>query len=78
VAQRLSITPEKGKYYLMEKFMVKNHFDPEGVNEMVHYNVGAPRMLIAGPFETKAEAEATRRAHPEAHRLDVWLCELGD
>ena len=35
-------------------------------------------MLIAGPFETKAEAEATRRADPEAHRLDVWLCELGD
>ena len=78
MAQRLSITPKKGKYYLMEKFMVKNHPDSEKVKEMWQYNVGARRMLIAGPFETKEDAEANRRAHPEAHRLDVWPCELDD
>jgi hypothetical protein len=78
MAQRLSIIPEKGKYYVMEGFMTKNHPKPDEVKEMMEFNLGAPHMLIAGPFETKAEAEANRRAHPEAHRLEVWLCELGD
>ncbi len=76
MAQRLGITTEKGKYYLMEKFMVlrKKHLDHEAVNEMVRYNLRADRMLIAGPFETKETAEKNRRERPEAHRLDVWLC----
>lgn len=68
----------RGKWYVSEA--VKIGRIPPGdmteaeLSEIRRSHRGPSNLVVAGPFETQAEAMAMLAKHPDAQKLQVWRC----
>ena len=70
----LDLVPETGKWYVSEGFRAGNRLamSEADIEAMTDHNQGAPRMILAGPFTTRPEAEALLPEFRSRPQPFVW------
>ena len=73
----LNVTPENGKWYISEGFKAsRGQPTTNGTAELVKHNLGATKMILAGPFDTREQADSQLQQYSTFHNPSVWLCNL--
>lgn len=70
----LDLVPESGRWYVSEGFRVGNRLvmNDEDVAAMTDHHQGAHRMILAGPFNTRSDAELELPKFQTRHQPFVW------
>lgn len=69
----LNLMPEKGKWYISEGFISGKGPSTSGEKErMIKHNIGAHKMILAGPFATESEAESEIKCFSDRINPFVW------
>lgn len=69
----LDLMPEKGKWYISEGFIsVKEPSTSDDKERMIKHNIGAHKMILAGPFATESEAESEIKRFCDRVNPFVW------
>lgn len=66
MANYLGLKPEKGKWYLSDAYKA------EWGDERHSLYDGCHKTILAGPFDTKAEADKYKLGHPELQKHYDW------
>jgi hypothetical protein len=71
----LDIKPELGKWYVSEGWRAERFSQQDGIDPAhVAHNQKPSKMIVAGPFDTREQAEAEQLKHDVPGSLVVWPC----
>ena len=65
-----------GKWYISKGFIaLRNEVTEKERSDMIDHNIGADRMILDGPFDTKKEAEGHLYKYRQYHNPKAWYAD---